>query len=544
LLREQQDPTSANYHQWLSPEEFADRFGVAAPDFQRVVDWLRSQGLTITETARSRRWIAITGTARDFNNAFQADVHAYAVGGTLHYANASEPTVPADLRDVVLGFHHLHDFKAKSRLRKPQLRPDFNDSTGLHYIAPDDFATIYDVRPLYNAGIDGTGESIAIAGETDILLPDIRAFRLTAKLPANDPQVILVPGTRDPGVQINSGDLEEADLDIEWAGAVARNAKIIYVNSGVDTFDSLQYAIDQNLAPVVSISYGDCEPNWTTAEINNFIQQGQQANAQGMTISTPSGDAGAADCEFGTSTATTGLNVDIPGALPYATSVGGTTLNDIGNVWSSTTQNFGAIYGKPQQPTWNSTNNSAGGSALSYIPEITWNDTPLFSQISSGGGGRSSKFGKPTWQTGPGVPNDNARDVPDISFAASPDINGYIICSDGGCVNGFYYSDNTLTIIGGTSAGTPAFAGVVALINQKMNARQGNVNPTLYKLATTAPAAFHDVTGGGNMVPCQRGTPNCGSNGYLGYAAGPGYDLATGWGSLDVFKLVLAWPTQ
>jgi subtilase family serine protease len=165
----------------------------------------------------------------------------------------------------------------------------------------------------------------------------------------------------------------------------------------------------------------------------------------------------------------------------------------------------------------------------------------LSGQLGAGGGGKSSQFAKPNWQAAPGVPADNGRDVPDISFAASAEINPYLFCSGGSCVNGFRASDTSLNIVGGTSVGTPAFAGVVALINQKTNQRQGNVNPRLYQMAAGTPSAFHDITAGGNMVPCRTGSRNCGANGYLGYAAAPGYDLATGLGSLDVFKLVIAW---
>jgi len=542
LLREQQDPSSANYQQWLSPEEFADRFGLPTAEFNQIAEWLRSQGFTISDTARSRLWINFTGTARQLNATFRTRMHAYEVDGTLHYANSAEPVVPEALRNVVLGFHHLNNFRVKSRLHRNKVNPDFTSSiSGFHFITPDDFATIYDLRPLYNAGIDGTGQTLAVAGQTDILVTDIRAFRTAAGLPANDPQVVLVPGTTDPGLQIDTGDLDEADLDLEWAGAVAKNAHIIYVNSG-DVFQSFQYAINQNIASVLSISYGDCEQNWTAADTSGLVQQTQQANAQGMTVTAAAGDAGAADCEgFGSSYATTGLAVDIPGALPYVTSVGGTTLYDAGTVWASSSQAFGSFTGKPQPPVWGTSNNSASGSALTYIPELAWNDTNIAYSLTASGGGKSTQFAKPTWQTGNGVPNDNARDVPDISLAASPFINPYLTCTNSSCVNGFRGSDNSLNAVGGTSVGAPSFAGIVALINQKMNARQGNVNPALYRLAATTPSAFHDITSSGNVVPCQPGSQNCDSSGYMGYSAGRGYDLVTGLGTLDVFNLLVAW---
>jgi subtilase family serine protease len=405
-------------------------------------------------------------------------------------------------------------------------KTDFTSSlTGNHFLVPDDIATIYDIRNLYNTGIDGTGQKIAVMGQTDILLSDIAAFRSNSGLPVNEPTVILVPGSGDPGVSDN--DLPEADLDLEWSGAVAPKADIIYVNSGNGVFDSLQYAIDQNLAPVVSISYGDCEQNFSMSDIQILTALGQQANAQGMTIVAPTGDTGAADCDgdFPNRTlAQLGLTVDIPGSMPYTTAVGGTTLFDVGGRY------------------WSPANNGNNGSALSYIPEVPWNDTLVFAEMGlfGGGGGRSVLFTKPNWQVGPGVMKDGTRDLPDIAFAAS-DYDSHLICSMGSCVNGFRASDSSLFAVSGTSVTTPMFAGIVALINQRMTRPQGNVNPGLYTLARTVPDAFHDITSGGNWMPCQRGTKDC-HGGFLGYSAGRGYDLVTGLGSIDAFKVVTRWP--
>ena len=349
-------------------------------------------------------------------------------------------------------------------------------------------------------------------------------------------------GSRDPGIV--TGDVDEADLDLEWAGAIARNATIIYVNSANGAPDSLQYAIDQNLAPIVSISYGDCESNFTQSDINALVALAQQANAQGITVVGPAGDAGAADCDgdfAGRRVARLGLAVDIPASLPYVTGVGGTTFKDLGTAWSSAGQSFSVFFGKGGHGYWDSNNNSSNSSALSYVPETAWNDTLVDGVLDSSGGGRSIYFSKPSWQIGNGVPNDGRRDVPDVSLAASASHDGYLSCSLGSCVNGFRGSDNSLNVVGGTSLDAPAFAGIVALINQKTNSIQGNANPALYRLAATVPGIFHDVTDGGNQVPCRAGSQDCPSTGFMGYTAGNGYDLATGLGSVDVSRLVNAW---
>jgi hypothetical protein len=199
----------------------------------------------------------------------------------------------------------------------------------------------------------------------------------------------------------------------------------------------------------------------------------------------------------------------------------------------------GTEFNDPGQTYWSTSNNSNAGSALSYIPEMAWNDTATDKSLSASGGGKSKQFAKPYWQTGAGVPADNFRDVPDIALNASPDHDPYLICDAGWCTNGYRNSQTFLDVVGGTSAAAPAFAGIVALINQKTHGRQGNINPALYALASSAPAAFHDITTGSNIVPCVVGKPNC-TTGTMGYSAGPGYDQVTGLGSVDAFNLVSA----
>ncbi len=513
LLRDLQDPASPRYHQWLTPEQYADQFGASPADLAQISAWLQSQGFSILDVGRGRTWITAAGTAAQAEAAFQTEIHQYQVEGVTHYANATDPSVPAALAPLVGGIRGLHDFHPKPRLRAPA--PGYNTGGGFHALAPDDVATIYDIAPLYQAGIDGTGQSLAVVGQTALQTSDLQSFRAKFNLPALNLRQVLVPRHPNPGV--SPDDLTEANLDIDWSGAVARNASIVYVYSE-DVFTSAMYAIDSKLAPVLSMSYGMCEQS-DLADLPSFQQLAQQANAQGMTWFAAAGDSGAADCDdYGTAVAQNGLAVDVPASIPEVTAMGGTEFNE-----------QGASY-------WAAANGPNGGSALSYIPEKVWNDTAIDQQLSAGGGGASIVFSRPFWQAGTGVPGDSFRHVPDLSFSASADHDPYYVVLNG---QGAYF--------GGTSAAAPIMAGVAALLNQYLTpagaagqAGLGNINPALYRLAQTAPAAFHDVQTGGNSVPCATGTPNC-SGGSFGYPAAVGYDQASGLGSVDVNQFVHLW---
>jgi uncharacterized protein (TIGR03437 family) len=514
LLADQQDPASPNYHQWLTPEQFADRFGTSLHDFSEVVSWLQSQGFGVDYTARSRTWIAFSGTAGQVQDAFRTEIHGYQINGEMHFANTSDPSIPAELEPVVRLMRGLDNFRMKPRTRPVRFLPRLTDSDGSHYLAPGDLAAIYNVNPLYQKGINGTGQKLVIVGQTNISMRDIEDFRTYFGLPKNDPKLVLVPGLPDPGI---TEDLGEALLDLETSGGIAPNAAILYVYSdNVET--SLGYAIDQNLAPVISMSYGFCEAA-VSSNPNSAVQYrsaAQQANAQGITWLAASGDSGAADCEPQQSSpaGVHGPAVDMPGSIPEVTAVGGTEFNEgSGKYWNT---------------------NSKGVSALSYIPEKAWNDTAADGGLASGGGGASIFFSKPAWQNGPGIPNDNARDVPDVAFTASWDHDPYLLKMEG------EWQPN-----GGTSAATPLFAGILTLLNQYLAANGkpsglGNINPTLYHLAQTTTGIFHDVTVGSNIVPCQAGSTKC-TTGSYGFSTGPGYDQATGLGSVDVNNLVTQW---
>jgi len=513
LLAQQQDASSPDYHNWLTPEQYADRFGLSRIDIDKMVAWLGQYGLTVKSVARGRNAIAFGGTAGQVGSAFGVEIHRYQAGGVPHYANSADPTIPAAFQGVVLAIRGLHDFRWKPLLRG--LAHPRDTQYGVNYLAPDDIATIYNVTPLYNAGIDGAGQKLAIVGQTDIVLSDIEYFRSYFGLPANAPTVILVPGSEDPGILDNPGDdeLAEADLDLELSGAVARNATILFVTS-TDVQDSLQYAIDQNLAPVISASYGECEPDAGSALAQTLQSWGMQANAQGQTLFAASGDFGALDC-FGGADLPAIANaaaVDLPAALPQVTGVGGTEFNEGSGDY------------------WNSSNTAANASARSYIPETAWNDSIAAGRPLASGGGASIFFAKPSWQAGTGVPNDGFRDVPDVSLSASSEHDAYEI-----------YTGGSFQVVGGTSAAAPQFAGIAALLSQYLVANSyqpgpalGNVNAALYKLAPVT-GVFHDITSGGNIVlPCQGCTA-------VGFAATVGYDRVTGLGTPDVYNLVTAW---
>jgi uncharacterized protein (TIGR03437 family) len=520
LVAQQQDPSSPNYHVWLTPDQYADRFGVSQADIDKITAWLGQYGLTVKSVARARNAIAFGGPAGQIESALGVEIHRYQAGGESHFANATDPSIPAALQGLVLAIRGLHDFRLKPRVRR-SAQPRYTQD-GSHYLGPGDIATIYNINPLYNSGITGTGHKIAVAGQTDIEISDIALFRTFFGLPANSPTVLLVPGSPDPGT--SQDDLPEADLDLELAGSVARNATILFVNSSADygyggAFESLYYAIDQNLAPVISISYGDCELDIGSAFAEALQGWGTQANAQGQTIFAASGDDGAADCyDIGDGSAIdNALSVDMPGSLPQVTSVGGTELDEGSGSY------------------WNSNNTTNQASALSYIPETSWNDSAIDGTPAASGGGASHFFSKPSWQTGAGVPNDDGRDVPDVSIAASPDHEGYVI-----------YSGGEQQIVGGTSVGGPQFAGIATLLSQYLVANGfesspnlGNINSTLYPLAPVV-GVFHDITTGTNIVnPCE-GLRDC-TAASIGYEAGPGYDQVTGLGTPNVYNLITAW---
>ena len=621
-------------------------------DINKITAWLEAQGFQVFGVPRGRTSVGFSGTAAQIQSAFKTEIHRYNVNGRQHIANSTPVEVPAALGGVVTAVRGLTDFHPKPMYVRPvhggQVvpHPGYTSGEGAGYVlAPGDIGTIYDLNALYNSSpaIDGTGQKLAIIGETDIYIDDIADFRSNFGLNAitgcstdangivtasacntTNFQYLLVPGVADLGTPSTCGDLPEADLDIEWSGATARNAQIIFVNAPA-TFNSdctfitnnggtdvsLAYAIDNVVAPVISMSYGLCEPEATSLETE--LQKG---NAEGITIMNSSGDSGAAACDGGPSTSTLpypaaegGLVVNYPASSPEVTGVGGTSIP------------YPTFYNSNYWTSNNSSTVNFGGSAQTNLEgnEAAWNDTAAFAQlceegdlnalfcsqggtpkvtgwvditsaataqedlwVSAGGGGVSNcvseagdiceaGFPRPSWQAvtipGQGSPQKTYRLVPDVSLLASPDFPGYIFCTPldqwtnsssttSTCAGGIATAIDTYSsIVGGTSASSPVFAGIVTLLNQYLgSAGLGNINPTLYSLAATpANGAFHHVTSGDNDVYCQVGTPAgqptdviCPAGGVFGFDASSsdsttGYNLVGGLGSVDGNSLAIAW---
>jgi len=512
LLARQQDPASSSYHQWLTPEAFGQQFGPSPEALAAVLDWLRASGFSVEEVGAGRTTILFNGDVRRVEQAFQTTLLDYRLDGRAFHANASEPSIPAALQAAVQGVVSLHNLPRMAMNRGFRI-PEFAAGNGANYMAPADFATIYNVGPLYAAGTTGSGVNLAIVGRTHIGLADVATFRSQFGLPANPPSVVV--NGPDPG-DLGGGEDGEAYLDVEWSGAVARNATITFVCSastastdGVDL--SAQYIVNQNLAAVMSLSFGQGEAAMGTSENAFYKNLWAQAAAQGITVLVAAGDSGAAGSDSSSSASGTGgASVSGLASTPSNICVGGTEFNDAGGAY------------------WSASNGAAYASALGYIPEAAWNESGAVaggSGLWAGGGGASTLYAKPSWQVAPGVPADGRRDVPDVSLTAASH-DGYLIQSGG-----------ALQAAGGTSCATPAFAGLMALVVQATGQRQGNANAVLYRLANAqyqsgGAAVFHDILSGSNSVP-----------GVAGFLAGPGYDQATGLGSVDASALVANWST-
>lgn len=530
LVQLQQQKGSSSYHQWLTPQQFGDRFGVSQNDMNKVTTWLQSQGFHVDQVPNSRRWVIFSGTSGQVEQTFHTQMHSYSVNGEQHIANATVTSIPQALSPVVGGVLSLHDFFAKSSITPPKKHtPSFTGGNGVNLLAQADFATIYDVNPLYKAGINGAGQTIAIVGRSDVNPVDISGFRAIMGLPAANFQTI--NNGPDPGM---TADVVEQTLDVSWSGAVAPGAMVDLVVSaptavtdGVDL--SASYIVDNNLAPIMSTSYGQCEQFLYLNGIAYWSSIWEQAAAQGISAFVSAGDSGGAGCDNDNaeSVAQLGFAVNGLASSAFNVAVGGTEFMDTANP---------GLY-------WSQNTNPANlSSALSYIPEMAWNESGTTAtndvggpNIVAGGGGVSILTGKPYWQAGNGVPQDGQRDLPDVSLTAAIH-DGYIICLQNLGSNCAVGANESFFSVGGTSASSPSFAGIMALINQKTNSIQGNPNPTIYALAGSANNAtiFHDSTVGDNKVPAADGS-------LIGYPAAVGYDLATGWGSVDVNNMVNAW---
>lgn len=570
-LTDVHNPGSPSFHKWITPAQFGERFGPADSDVQTAVTWLKSLGFTISKVARSKQFVELSGTAGQLREAFHTEIHRYEIDGVSRHANAGEISVPQALAPLIRGVAGLDDFRAKPQLHElgrasyqrasGKTTPQWtiiNPNGNFYALAPEDFTTQYNLAPLYQAGVDGSGQTIGIINESNIDLSLVSAYQQLFGLPNNPTQVVI--DGNDPG-ELGGVNIE-AYLDVEVAGAVAPRATInLYIANENGLQDPLALAalraIEDNEASILSVSFGLCES--LLGNDRNALWAGlwEQAAAQGQTVLVASGDSSSACDPPHLGYAFMGLGVNGLASTPWNVAVGGTDF-----YYSDYAE------GAPSAADlWNQTNDPNLGSLKAPLPEQVWNDFLGFDVLNpyglgrvnpiGGGGGASScstksdtgicsGYSKPEWQTGSGVPSDGARNLPDVSlFAANgANLSAYPICAFAGeCLTG---SDSTeITVVGGTSASTPAMAGIMALINQKYG-RQGQANFTLYALAQQNPSAFHDVTLGSNNVECLKGSPDCqldpdGLYRLQKYDATAGYDLASGLGSIDAAQLVNSW---
>src|SRR6266478_4551963 len=528
---------SPNFHHWLTAQEFGERFGLAKPDLDAITAWLQSHGFRVNVVYPSGMLIDFSGTAAQVRTALQTEIHYLDVKGEKHVGNISDPRIPAALAPVVVGVVSLHDFRPHTMHKMHRPRPQFtfpDPSGGTAYaLVPADLAKIYNLNPLFSAGISGQGQTIVLIEDTDVFnASDWTAFRSTLGLSGYTSASFAQVHPASPSGPNNCGvpgafapDDAEAILDAEWASASAPSAAIemaACANTG-STFGgliALQNLINASTAPpsIMSISYGQCETVNGAAANVAYNSAYQQAVAEGVSVFVAAGDSGAAGCDNSVAEATHGIAVNAFASTPNNVAVGGTDFSD---TYSGTNATY-----------WNSSNTSAFGSPISYLPEIPWNDScagallstylgysltygstslcndPLFGSLFettvAGGGGPSGcatgtpsttdvvsgtcqGWPKPSWQSVLGNPNDGVRDTPDVSLFAADGLwsHFYVFCwsdtAHGGAVCGA--DPSAWSGAGGTSFASPIMAGIQALINQKAGGPQGNPAPIYYQLA-------------------------------------------------------------
>ena len=591
LIAAQHDPSSSKFHQWLTPEEFGTTFGVTDADIAAVKSWLISQGFTVNGVYPNKLQIDFSGTAGLVRQAFRTQENRYVVNHVTHIANANDISVPSALRDVVVGVAGLNDFRPQPLHVAPQVAQfDRNKSNfkikqpsnstagtpghsavnftgGVRGFVPYDMQTIYNVTSLYTSGVTGAGINIAVVEDQDMDVSDwpnfVSQFGLGSyggTFTQFQPQ--LTPSTgncTDPGGNSPGGESIETVLDSEYSTAIAPGANIWVATcadsdstnffGGVFTAaDNLINNSDPTGRPnVISASYGYGEGFTDAASKAAIDLMWAQGDAEGISVFISSGDSGSNPSFNGSIINGVGIDANSFATSPNDTAVGGT---DTADVLDGTTSKY-----------FNSTLNPVYGSAKSYVPEITWNqscgNTQAASKLvhtsalqfcknaliydpygyyvtsESGSGGPSSIDAKPSWQRiVRGAAKDQSRDLPDVSLFGGS-YGGYswvILCT------GFYPCTANFTspveLVAGTSLSAPMFAGIQALIDQGLyNAglpkNQGNAAPTLYELARneyggptgktpptlagcnsdngtsgTGKCVFYNITAGGNSTQC------------------------------------------
>lgn len=533
------EKSSPNFHHWMSAAEQGQKYGVAQQDIDAITGWLRSQGFTVGHVYPNHMVIDFSGTAGQIRQAFQTEIHSLSVRGKQHIANMSDPHIPAALAPAVHGVVSMHDFRPQAYHK---LKTDYTFAgcgSNCYALVPEDFQTIYNLTPLYAAGITGTGQTVALVEDTNSYGTDWATYQSKFNLTSYGGTLSTVHpndagNCTDPGT--NADDVE-ADLDVEMVTAAAPGAavEVISCKDTTTTFGGL-IAIQNivsaaNPPQIISMSYGECETINGAASNAAFNSAFQSAAAAGVSVFTSAGDNGPSACarlfSNGNTYALPGIGVTGFGDSQYQVSVGGTDFEDLYNSLEG---------GAAQSTYWNSSNDANFGSAKSYIPEIPWNDScasylvynvegyssatgtsgfcnsttgQSFLSTVAGGGGPSgcytglgnqnyayventtcAGYAKPSWQKGVfGNPGDSVRDIPDVSLFGSNGIWGHyiLICfsdkANGGtaCTG----APSGWTGIGGTSASAPLMGAIQALVNQHWNIRAGNPNPTYYAIAKT-----------------------------------------------------------
>lgn len=499
-----QYPASPQYHHWLTPEEFSARFGASPAGVAQVEAWLRSGGMTGIHSGRGGLWIEFSGSSGAVEALLNTEMRAMVANGVPHFANRTSPAVPPTIAPFIAGFAGLDDFGPQPQTVHAAAARGNTITLG----APA-FASVYGLSGLYAHGFTGESMNIAILGRTPVQEDDVRAYRAQFHLPQNDFQAVAVPGSTGTDSAL---DEEEATFDLEVASGAAPAANLLYVwGSTLDA--AAEWAIDNRIATILSESYAGCE---NTGDV--FYQTlAMQASAEGITWLSAAGDSGAAACDApGAPAAQFGLHASAPAATPDITAVGGT-----------------ALQASPGSVQSGSAGDGTRSISDSQITETGWSS---LSAVTAGGGGISQVFGRPGYQSDFAPADIAGRMLPDVSFAASPNDSPYSVLFHG-----------QSELVGGTSMATPLLAGILALVNESLISQDpsysqglGEINPILYRLSETGPTVFHDIVDGSNDVPCVANSPDC-KSGAEGYAAEPGYDLATGLGSVDATELASSW---
>ncbi len=557
VLAAQQDRSSPLYHQWLTPEQIGELYGPTAADVAAISHWLSAQGLRVDSIAPSRMMLEVSGSTAVVAAAFHTSFAYYSLAGTPRLSASSEPFIPAALGAVIDSIHGLTEIPLEPQShggRRPVPQPAAGNATpqldangGTHFLTPGDFDIIYDLNSVHNtntgAAIGSAAQHVAIIGRSRVAASDISTFEAKTGLPSVTPNVVIPTTGTDPGTTAD-GNQGEATLDVDRVIGTAYGAvPDLVISASSSTYDGIyiaaSYEVNTLKDPIMTISFGACEANAGSSGVNLWNTLFATAAGEGISVFVSSGDSGAAGCDtsFTTAPSPQVASINYICSSSYATCVGGTEFNDTAN----------------PSTYWSSTNGSGLVSVLQYIPEGAWNEPNSTNSsgatvydVASTGGGASVYIAKPSWQTGTGVPADGHRDVPDVSLSAAGH-DGYYAClayAGADCTTYFEYFE-------GTSASAPGMAGIAALINTRLGAAQGNLNPLLYQIATNYPSAFHDTTIATSGVSgCTAATPSMCNNstpsstglsgGLAGYTLTTGYDQATGLGSVDVANLITA----